>query len=349
MPYDMRHWKNHRLWIRVQCIGLACLCCVLCACQRTNEAVKTEDFAMAAQVTISLYTSPQQAEELSGKIGDTIHDLETALSWRIEDSETAQINRCAGDGTLVSAPAVAQLLEQVLPVTAASGGKFQPVIGPLTRLWDIGGEHPRVPEQQEIDAVLPLVTEQGLVVQGDMVSLPDQGQSIDLGAVGKGAACDYAQQLLEDTDIPAVLAVGGSVFTYGTKPDGSAWRIAVRDPGQSTATAGVLNLEGTNHISTSGGYERFFEQDGVRYHHLLDPDTGRPGGGSWSSVTVICYSGALADALSTAVFLMEKEEGLALLRSFDAQGVLIDEENGITLTQGLEDCFSPSAGFTVAV
>ena len=169
------------------------------------------------------------------------------------------------------------------------------------------------------------------------------GCTLDLGAVGKGSACDVAREYLKEQDgvQGAVIAVGGSILTYGRKPDGTAFRVAVQNPDEENGSyMGVIDLTGTACVSTSGDYEKYFVQDGKRYHHILDPATGYPSESGLSSVTVVCpdagewkeYAGLLSDGLCTACFVLGKEKGMELLEQYGMEGVFIDKERQVTVT-----------------
>ena len=147
----------------------------------------------------------------------------------------------------------------------------------------------------------------------------------------------------------AVIAVGGSILTYGSKPDGTAFRVAVQNPDEENGSyMGVIDLTRTACVSTSGDYEKYFVQDGKRYHHILDPATGYPSESGLSSVTVVCpdagewkeYAGLLSDGLCTACFVLGEEKGMELLEQYGMEGVFIDKERQVTVTEGLRDSFS---------
>lgn len=167
--------------------------------------------------------------------------------------------------------------------------------------------------------------------------------TLDLGAVGKGIACDVAQNYLKQQKevSGAVIAVGGSILLYGSKPDGSNWNVAVQNPrGQDGEAMGVLSLSGITNVSTSGDYEKYFMQDGKRYHHILDPSTGYPAESGLISVTVVSDNGLLSDGLSTACFVLGKEKGQKLLETYGAEGIFIDQNKKVTVTKGLKDKFT---------
>ena len=167
--------------------------------------------------------------------------------------------------------------------------------------------------------------------------------TLDLGAVGKGIACDVAQNYLKQQKevSGAVIAVGGSILLYGSKADGSNWNVAVQNPrGKDGEAMGVLSLSGTSNVSTSGDYEKYFMQNGKRYHHILDPATGYPAESGLISVTVVSDNGLLSDGLSTACFVLGKEKGQKLLETYGAEGIFIDQNKKVTVTKGLKDKFT---------
>ena len=167
--------------------------------------------------------------------------------------------------------------------------------------------------------------------------------TLDLGAVGKGIACDVAQNYLKQQKevSGAVIAVGGSILLYGSKADGTNWNVAVQNPrGQDGEAMGVISLSGTTNVSTSGDYEKYFMQNGKRYHHILDPSTGYPAESGLISVTVISDNGLLSDGLSTACFVLGKEKGQKLLETYGAEGIFIDQNKKVTVTKGLKDKFT---------
>jgi len=209
----------------------------------------------------------------------------------------------------------------VQEVIEASNGAFDPYIGAVTKLWNIDskdGSPAYVPTQEEIDEAL-------------------QKREFDPGAFGKGLACGAALSGVEQEGLKAaVINLGGNILTYGQKPWGQPFKIALRDPnGGPNDTMGAFTLRGTHFISTSGSYEKYFERDGVRYHHIFDPETGYPAcrDPGLVSVTVINNNGALGDAISTACFVLGYEESLGLLEKYACDALFV-YENGETRAAG---------------
>ena len=210
-----------------------------------------------------------------------------------------------------------------LEIYEASGGAFSPYLGALTKLWSVDDE-PYLPTQAEINQAL-------------------QKRELDLGAYGKGAACDEALDMITSMTMKgAVVNLGGNIATYGRKPWNKPFRIALRDPkGEANQTIGVFTLKGTHFISTSGSYEKYFERDGKRYHHIFDPETGYPAerDPGLVSVTVINDHGATGDALSTAAFVLGYEDSQSLLQKYSADAIFIYESGAVKYTGSVEDYF----------
>lgn len=278
-------------------------------------AVETSKIAMGTVVTQRIFGgSDADADAVTA----AITALDAEISRYIETSAVAELNRSGHADSAV----LAELIRTCNAVSAASGGAFDITVGKLTRLWDFdnGGS---LPQASDIQAALGGIGAARLTVDGDAVTAAS-GTAVDLGAVGKGAACDAARAVLEARGVPgAIVSVGGSVLAYGSRnAAGDKWRIAVRHPRNADATLGVIELT-SGCVSTSGDYEKYFEADGVRYHHLLDPATGYPAESGLVSVTVVCESGLLSDALSTACFVLGAEKSLPLLDAYGAGAIFV--------------------------
>ena len=297
------------------------------------------DFAMDTVVSETLYTT---GDDLNTAIGQKIRDIETEyLSWTDEDSQIAKLNAASGETTEVS-DELAGYLEKIFQLAKDSNGAFDPTIGKIIRLWDITGENPHVPEQSELDELLKDVGYQKVSLDGDKVTL-EKGATLDLGATGKGIGCDVVSDFLKtQEDVSGmILNLGGSsVMTYGEKPDGSPWKVALTDPRDTEGDyLGAITLDANQFLSTSGDYEKYFIDDGIRYHHILDPKTGYPVWNGLTSVTIICDQGYLADGLSTACFVLGMDAAKPLLEKYDAEAVFVDEDKNVYVTSGLMDKF----------
>ena len=338
--------------------------------QENREEV-LDSFVMGSYVRQTVWGA--QSREPLLDVCARLAELEAHLTWRDfvgEESQrdVANLNHARGKKVEIS-PETGALLAEAQELAKRSNGAFDPTIGPVSALWSFD-DSPSLPEPEAIAQALPLVdwtklsldweevwtsapAQDGAHIDGvakvcTSAQLTDPAMAIDLGAVGKGAACHAAVEEYRQSGVKgAVIAVGGSVGLYGKKPWGQPWKVAVRDP-KGEGSMGVLELTG-GFVSTSGSYEKYFEEDGRRYHHLLDPRTGYPAESGLVSVTVWCQdSGALSDGLATACFVLGLEDGLALLESYGAQGLFVDESGTVTLTPGLRERFTLTGeGYTI--
>lgn len=305
---------------------------------KTRKYTNT-DFAMNTVVSETLYT---KGTDLNPSIGKLLKKTEDdILSWTEEDSQIAQVNRAGGETVEVSAE-LADYLQKIQRLAEDSEGAFDPTLGKVIRLWDIGGENAGIPQTGELESLLKETGYEKLELDGNKVTLKD-GATIDLGAAGKGIGCDLVMEFLEqDKDVSGmILNLGGSsVMAYGEKPDQLDWKVAIRDPGEPEGDyLGAVALKGGEFLSTSGDYERYFMEGGKRYHHILDPETGYPVWNGLTSVTVVCDSGLFADGLSTACFVLGKEKALPVLEKYGADAAFVDGEHKVYLTEGMKKRF----------
>jgi thiamine biosynthesis lipoprotein len=261
-----------------------------------------------------------------------LFELAEAKAWQFDHREQdSPIDRLNRHGEARPPEEVLQVLETARKVAIRSGGAFDPTIFALTELWsfDEGG---RLPEVEQIERARRYVDHARIQIKADgSVSLP-QGFGIDLGGIAKGAVVDRIADYLSGRGYDNFLIdAGGDILVSGLKQGGAAWRIAIRHPRDSREIVGVLTMGEKRQriaIVTSGDYERFFEYGGRRYHHILDPRSGYPAE-QLVSATVIADNCALADALSTAAFVLGPEQGLALLEQAPGtEGLLIGQREG---------------------
>ena len=271
---------------------------------------------------------------------EEILNLEQLLSVTDEDSEVYAVNHRTAQ-TCDLSPELTALLEQALILARQTDGAFDPTVYPVVRAWGFTTGTYQVPEQEELDRLLPLVDHTAPILSANSLTLPHDVQ-LDFGGIAKGWAGDRVAQLLRGKGVTsAILRLGGNIHTIGTKPDGSAWRVGIEDPdsGGSLGTVSVADLS----VVTSGSYQRFFTENGRTYHHIIDPSTGRPADSGLTSVTVIGKYGARCDALSTALFVMGLEEAAQFWREHrDFEAVFASEDGSVFITAGLEDSFTLS-------
>ena len=309
---------------------------LLTGCAGRPNWQETEFFAMDTVMKLRLYGG-EEPTEVFGTVIRSVSAMENVLSVTKEESAVALLNR----GEAVTPPEdLRMLLEKSMDLSQRTDGCLDPTIYPLVKLWGFTTGEYRVPEENELQKALKSVGIQHISFDNDTVSLKN-GAQLDFGAVAKGYAAEVCADLIREAGCSGILTLGGNIQTVGEKPDGSDWRIGITDPEQPDASIAALSLRGSHAVVTSGGYQRYFEENGVRYSHIIDPSTGYPTQKGLSSVTVVADSGFLADGLSTALYVMGLEEATEFWReSEDFEMVLITQEGEIHVSEGLSCHFS---------
>lgn len=305
----------------------------------SSNEVKREFFAM--DTFVSAKVKGFAAKDAAGGISTLVRELDSKqLSRYTSGSEISRIN---SEAETVLSDEVRDYITALLEVGKMSGGKFDIALGAVSDLWSFN-DSPRVPSTDELTEALSRSGSDKLSLSGNTLTRAD-GCIIDLGSAGKGIALDKVKSYLSDKKISsAVVSVGGSVLLYGK----GSFNVGVRDPwGEAGRSVMTVKL-GAGCVSTSGSYERCFEQGGKRYHHILDPDTGLPVENGLVSVTVISDSGLLSDALSTACFVLGAEGGAKLAAKYGCEAIFITEDKKVICTDGIKPNVTVHAdGYTV--
>ena len=291
-------------------------------------------FAMDTAMDFTVYGDAALLDEAETLIGS----LEEQVSVTDEHSDIYAIDH-TGSGSLSGN--AAELMEQALELCRRTGGALDISVYPIVRAWGFTTGSYQVPDEETIQSLLPLVdyTQIQYDAATGVVALPE-GMEIDLGSVAKGYAGQLAAQMLREHGVQsALLNLGGNVQTVGAKPDGSPWQIGIKDP-QGEDAMMVLSVE-DQAVVTSGGYERYFEQDGQTYWHIMDPSTGHPADNGLISVTIVGDEGVVCDGLSTALFVMGLEKAADLwAQSGDFEAVFVTASGEVYITEGLRDHFA---------
>lgn len=265
-------------------------------------------------------------------------ELDRHLSANADESTVIDINREAGRSAVEVPADMYPVFQRSSFFAERTKGAFNPVIGGVVKLWNIGFENAQKPDAQDIQAALLRTDYRGLQLSGGRVFLKEAGMKLDLGAIAKGFAADEVRRMVKQGGVgSALIDIGGTITVLGARPDGKAWVIGIRDPcvrqGEPVISVPMENRS----ISTSGSYERYFERDGVRYHHIINPATGYPVRNNVVSVSVFSDSAVDADALSTACFVLGYDAALSLLSEFPhTDAVFIFDDNTVRTTAGFE-------------
>ncbi|MGH7183685.1 MAG: FAD:protein FMN transferase [Nitrospiraceae bacterium] len=300
--------------------------------------VKRVQMQMGTLVTITSVARSEAVAQAAATAGFAeIRRLEEVLSTWIPTSELSQVNASAGLTPVHVGPETLTVVQRAMQVAEITGGGFNIAIGPAVDAWNVI-EDQRIPTESELDALRPLVNLQAVHadVHAQTIFLEKAGMRIDVGGIGKGYAADRAVDALRKAGaIAGVVALSGDIKTFGRLPDGKMFPIGIQHPRKDGSVLVWIDLQ-DEAISTAGDYERFFERDGVRYHHILDPSTLQPAR-NCQSVTVIAREGVWADGLDTGIFVMGAELGMRLVEALpDVETIIVDAEGHLLVSSGLK-------------
>ena len=327
------------------------------------------EYVLGTFCTISLFE--QGEPRIYSEAFSRLRELEDIFSANREGTDLDLVNKNAGLSPVKVRPALILVLEKAIHYAEKSGGAFDPSIGPLVKLWGIGTDGEHVPGNEEIRNAMALVDFREIIIdqKEGTVFLERPGMALDLGAIAKGYAADEMVALLAGEGIErAIIDLGGNIFAMGEKKaekhitdflddllPGSAerkiirseesyWRIGIQDPRENRGNyLGILKVKNKT-IVTSGMYERFFEENGIHYHHILSTETGFPVDNNLLSVTIVADRSIDADALSTAAFALGWEKGRGLISSVNgAEAIFVFNDLTVRLTSGLENNFTLTA------
>lgn len=307
----------------------------------STEPVSQEIFAMDTYMTVTAYGDNAQ-KGVTDAIAE-IERLDDLLSIGKEDSEISKLNK-SGSAALSDDTAV--MIAKALELYKSTGGAFDITVLPLMELWGFTTQDYYVPTEDEIQSTLQRVGADKLTWDEKTKTLTlGDNQEIDLGGIAKGFTSSRIMEIFKKDGVTCgMVSLGGNVHLLGTKQDGSEWRVGIQDPDNTDDMLGVLEADDCA-VITSGAYERNFEKDGVTYHHIIDPATGKPSDSGLTSVTIVSKDGTLADGLSTSLFVMGKDKAIAYWKQhadeFDT--ILVDKDRNVYITEGIADGFTPDS------
>jgi thiamine biosynthesis lipoprotein len=296
---------------------------------------------MGTVVKVTLYDGGSQ--EILDKVFERIAEIENLVSINKEGTELNELNENAGIKSVKVSDTSYDIIKRGLYYSELSNGGYDITIGPLVKLWSIGLPEAKVPTQQEIDKTIKNIDYSKVKINPDTkeVFLSEKGIMLDLGSIAKGYATDEIIKILREEDVKqAIVDIGGNIYAMGLKNGDTNWKIGIQNPFDDRG-----NVLGSVEVSdktvvTSGVYERFIEKNGVKYHHILNPDTGYPYKTKIAAVSIIADKSIDADALSTLIFTKGLDEGLNFVEKLDKiEAVFITNEKKVYITEGLRNNF----------
>lgn len=333
------HTGALRKYVHSPAAGILLLCMLLLtltlatSCQK-QQLVRT-DFVLGTVCTIKILDGG--SETLLNECFTYLRQFEDEVSANKAGTYIDAINKSAGAQAVAVPHFVLDLVEQALLYAQRSQGAFDPTVGPLVALWGIGTDAQRVPAEQELQAAAALINWRDVVLDRarSTIYLKRQGMRLDLGAIAKGWASEHVAAMLNEAHAVAIVDLGGNIQLVGAKPGNKPWKVGIQNPFAERNNAVIIvTLDKPMAVITSGVYERFFMENGTRYHHILDTKTGYPLENKLVSVTVIAESGTQADVLSTTLFALGIARGLAFAKQESVEAIFIDEGHKVYTTPG---------------
>ena len=311
---------------------------------KSSDPITNSEILMGTVVTVTLYDSIDKS--ILTKVFDKVKDLESILSINENGTLVDKINENAGISPVKVDDDTFTIIKKGIEYSNLTNGLFDISIGPLVKLWSIGLPEAKVPTLEEINEKLPLINYNDIEINEDekTVFLKRKGMMIDLGGIAKGYTADIISNILTEEGVKsAIINLGGNVYTHGTKVNGTNWNIGIQNPfsdrGDIVGTISISNKS----IVTSGIYERYIDQDGVKYHHILNPKTGYPYDNEIAGITIISDNSVDGDALSTSVFAMGLDNGLEFINTLNGiDAIFVTKNNKVYITDGIKDIFKLS-------
>ena len=353
-----RNTKRKKAAIILKKTAVAAMCVILAAgmtaCGKKTDSAQSESvsendkyssdiFAMDTYMSLTAYGA--KAEDAVTVAIHEIQRLDAMFSVGNTDSDVTTANM---QGSATVSDETAYLVEQSLEISRKTDGAFDITIYPVMELWGFTTKNYKVPQADELQETLKRVSYENVSLKDHELVLKNNAQ-IDFGGIAKGYTSSRVMQIFKEYGIEhGMVNLGGNVQTLGTKTDGTAWRVAIQSPQGGNQYLGILETS-DQAVITSGGYERYFEENGVTYHHIIDPKTGYPSDSDLTSVTIVCADGTKADALSTSFFVMglKRAESFYENTDLDFDVILLTKDNQIYISEGIAQNFT--SDYTVNV
>lgn len=319
------------------CVTLLLVGCAGVSSSSPHAVVKRAQMHMGTLVSITAVATDREAGYRAIQAGfDEIRRLERLLSTWSAASELSQVNAAAGRHPVSVSRETFDLVAQSIEMARLTDGGFNIAVGPAVEAWSVT-ERQDIPTEEALERLKGLIdwTTIQLNQQEQTIFLPRRGMRIDVGGIGKGYAADRAATEMKRAGAQGgVVALSGDIKTFGVLPDRDGFPVGIQHPREEGVVMAVIDLK-DEAISTAGDYERFFERDGVRYHHILDPKTLQPAR-TCQSVTVIGKEGVLVDGLDTGIFVLGPERGMDLVEHLpNIEALIVDQQGRVTVSSGL--------------
>ncbi|HHV27495.1 FAD:protein FMN transferase [Anaerosalibacter bizertensis] len=315
-----------------------------CKKEEDKEPLSKTEFMMDTVMTIKLYD--KKDEVILDKSFDRIREIEDKMSITIEDSDVSKINKNAGKNPVKVDDEVYEILTRAKYFAELTDGAYEPTIGPLVDLWNIRNEGKNnkhdIPSKEDIEKALNKVDYKKLeLLEDNKVFLKEEGMKLDLGGIAKGYAADEIKKILKENGVnSAIVDLGGNIYAVGSKGQDEYWKIGIQNPQEQRGSyVGIIEVKDSS-VVTSGDYERYFEVNGKRYHHIIDSKTGYPSDNELSAISIIAKSSTDSDALSTALFVLGREKSKEVLKELeDIEVLYVTKSDNIYISPGIKDRF----------
>lgn len=306
----------------------------------SSEYFEGESFCMGTNIVQRVYGG--NAKETIKEVESEMRRLEALMNFYKASSEIGILNNCGFKKKVKLSREVFDIIKKAKYFSEISNGAFDISLAPVIKLWGIFTKEQRIPLKEEIKETLSFVNYNNLILDEseNTVKFYKENMKIDLGGIAKGYAADRAVQIYKQNKVNAAfINLGGNVKVFGEKPDKSNWSVGVQEPFKNRGEIiGVINVKNDS-VVTSGDYVRYFEDKGVKYHHIIDPRTGYPADSNLMSVTVISQSSMECDALSTAAFVLGDQEGMQFIKNYGAKAIFITKDKKLKMTSNMKEDF----------
>lgn len=319
---------------------------ILSGCAKPSSTstgpISRSGFLLGTIVEITIHD--KKDETILDKAFARISEIESKMTINnAETSEIIALNNASGISEVKLSPDTFYVVEKGREYSERSKGRFDITIGAIVKLWNIGTEYAAVPDKEELEKAVKLTGYERLILDKENLTarLTDAGMKVDLGAIAKGYAADEVKRILKENGVEhAIINLGGNILTIGGNPNGNPWRIGIQNPFDARGDfIGIIPITDKT-VVTSGTYERYFEENGKKYHHILEPSTGYPVENNLYSVSIITDKSIDGDGLSTTTLLLGLEEGMKYIESTEnTEAIFITADKKVYVTSGLKDDF----------